>query len=458
MRSGRCSRATRPKHVHDRKAAQHASRGSALTLRRPGRRHGAREPAAPPDAARARARRRRARADRLRAAARSERRRRRAEERARPGRGARGGAGGRLGRRRARRRCSTSRRALEQRARGGGARARSTATSSGRSCRCCCEMERAGIRVDRGAMEGMSVEFGRAMQDLEARIHARGGPPVQHRVDPRARAGALRGARSCRCVKRLKTGPVHRSGRPREARRAARAAAAGARAPGALEAEGHLRRRAAAARRPRRRPHPHHVPPGGRGDRPALLDRPEPAEHPDPHRAVAPDPRGVRRAGGAAAPLRRLLADRAPDPGALLGGPGARSRRSATREDVHTRTAAETFGVAPARGHARHAPRREGAQLRDRLRPLGVRPLAAARPRPARRRRRSSTATSRATRACRRYIDEAVEDARERPASRGRSSGACARCRRSPRGTRPSGTRRSGPPSTRRSRGPRPTS
>ena len=45
----------------------------------------------------------------------------------------------------------------------------------------------------------------------------------------------------------------------------------------------------------RRRAHPHHVQPDDRGDRPAVVDRPEPAEHPDPHRGGPPDPRGVRR-------------------------------------------------------------------------------------------------------------------------------------------------------------------
>ena len=51
---------------------------------------------------------------------------------------------------------------------------------------------------------------------------------------------------------------------------------------------------------------------------------PEPAEHPDPHRARPPDPPGVhpgRRGPGPAG--RRLLADRAAGPGAPVGGRGA---------------------------------------------------------------------------------------------------------------------------------------
>ena len=57
---------------------------------------------------------------------------------------------------------------------------------------------------------------------------------------------------------------------------------------------------------------PHAVRSGRRGHRATLVERPEPAEHPDPHRARARDPRGVRRAAGSRHPERRLLADRAP--------------------------------------------------------------------------------------------------------------------------------------------------
>ena len=46
---------------------------------------------------------------------------------------------------------------------------------------------------------------------------------------------------------------------------------------------------------PVRRPDPHDVQPDDRGDRPALEHRPQPAEHPGPHRGGPPDPRGLRR-------------------------------------------------------------------------------------------------------------------------------------------------------------------
>ena len=69
-----------------------------------------------------------------------------------------------------------------------------------------------------------------------------------------------------------------------------------------------------------RRPPPHDVPPGRGGDRPALVVRPEPPEHPDPDRARAADPARVRgRRPGPDAARRRLQPDRAAHPGPRLG-------------------------------------------------------------------------------------------------------------------------------------------
>ena len=53
--------------------------------------------------------------------------------------------------------------------------------------------------------------------------------------------------------------------------------------------------RGAAQDRGRRRPHPHDVQPADRGHRPAVLDRAQPPEHPDPHRGGPPHPRGLHR-------------------------------------------------------------------------------------------------------------------------------------------------------------------
>ncbi len=68
------------------------------------------------------------------------------------------------------------------------------------------EMERAGILVDRAAMAGMSEEFGRSMGDLESRIHAAAG----HRFNiasTRELAEVLFEELRLPVLKRLKTGP-----------------------------------------------------------------------------------------------------------------------------------------------------------------------------------------------------------------------------------------------------------
>jgi DNA polymerase-1 len=68
------------------------------------------------------------------------------------------------------------------------------------------EMERAGILVDRAAMAGMSEEFGRAMEDLEARIHAAAGRRFNV-ASTRELAQVLFGELELPVLKRLKTGP-----------------------------------------------------------------------------------------------------------------------------------------------------------------------------------------------------------------------------------------------------------
>jgi len=68
------------------------------------------------------------------------------------------------------------------------------------------EMERAGILVDRGAMAGMSEEFGHAMQDLEARIHSSAGHSFNV-ASTRELAQVLFTELELPVLKRLKTGP-----------------------------------------------------------------------------------------------------------------------------------------------------------------------------------------------------------------------------------------------------------
>ncbi len=68
------------------------------------------------------------------------------------------------------------------------------------------EMERAGILVDRGAMTGMSEEFGKAMADLETRIHASAGRRFNI-ASTRELAQVLFTELELPILKRLKTGP-----------------------------------------------------------------------------------------------------------------------------------------------------------------------------------------------------------------------------------------------------------
>ena len=67
-------------------------------------------------------------------------------------------------------------------------------------------MEEAGIAVDRAAMEAMSAEFGRAMQDLEAQIHRAAGRPFNV-ASTRELGQVLFGELKLPVQKRLKTGP-----------------------------------------------------------------------------------------------------------------------------------------------------------------------------------------------------------------------------------------------------------
>jgi len=68
------------------------------------------------------------------------------------------------------------------------------------------EMERAGIAVDRGAMEALSAEFGKAMRELEARIHSAAGHAF-NLASTRELSQVLFEELGLPVVKRLKTGP-----------------------------------------------------------------------------------------------------------------------------------------------------------------------------------------------------------------------------------------------------------
>jgi DNA polymerase-1 len=91
----------------------------------------------------------------------------------------------------------------------------------------------------------------------------------------------------------------------------------------------------------------HDVQPGGRRDRTVVEQRPEPAEHPDPHRRRPRDPARVRRRARLGPDLGRLLADRA----ARARASGRRKLIGPSAAGQYDRTAA-TFGTSS--GLSRH--------------------------------------------------------------------------------------------------------
>ena len=123
-----------------------------------------------------------------------------------------------------------------------------------------------------------------------------------------------------------------------------------------------------------RRAPAHDLQPGRGVDGPALDDEPEPAGDPDPHRARARDPLGVRGRAGLPADLGRLQPGRAADPRPRLrraaAARGVRAQRGHPYGD-RRRGARQGSG----RADQGRAQRRQDGQLRDHLRHLGVRPL-----------------------------------------------------------------------------------
>ena len=118
-------------------------------------------------------------------------------------------------------------------------------------------------------------------------------------------------------------------------------------------------------------PAAHDLQPDRGDDRTAVLEQPEPPEHPDPDRARARDPRLLRRRAGLRARVGRLLAGRA-------AAARPHRRRGRAQGDLPPRRGRPHGDRLPrVRGHARpdrpgDALEGEDDQLRDRLRPVGV--------------------------------------------------------------------------------------
>ena len=179
-------------------------------------------------------------------------------------------------------------------------------------------MEAIGVALDDEALGAARARVRHRDRAARAGDLPRRRPRVQPGQPEAARAGPLLRARPAQGQAdedRLLDGRVGARGAAASApddRQAARLA-------DLHEAALDLRRGAADPDR-RRRPSPHDVPPGRGGDRPALVVRPEPPEHPDPDRARAADPARVRgRRAALDAGRRGLHPDRAADPRPRVG-------------------------------------------------------------------------------------------------------------------------------------------
>ena len=290
------------------------------------------------------------------------------------------------------------------------------------------DMERAGVRVDTQLLAGMSRDMEAQLESLTAEIHrlAKGefniNSPIQLREVLFERLG-LKSAKKTAKTRAASTAEdvleelalVHELPRKiLDYRSVQKLKSTYVDAlPGLVN--------------PRDGPHPRDLQPDGGCDRPAVLDRPQPAEHPDPHRGGPAHPRGLRGRAWPPAALGGLQPDRAARARAPLEGPDAGRH------------------LPPRRGRARpHLARDLRADLAGARRPTSAasrrwsttpcstgrapsrwrRTSASTESRP----RRSSPPTSRATPACAASsTTRSCRPARAAPCAR--CSAACAACR-----------------------------
>ena len=182
-----------------------------------------------------------------------------------------------------------------------------------------------GIQLDTDRLREIGLEVGTQLAALETEIHALAGMPFNIN-SPKQLADVLFGKLSLPVVRKTKTGPSTDADTLEELAALHPVPAKIVDYRVLVEAEGDVHRRAAGAGEPRDRAAAHVVQPGGRGDRAAVVQQPEPPEHPDPQRGRPAHPPGVRRQARARAGVGRLLADRAADPRALLAGSGVPGR------------------------------------------------------------------------------------------------------------------------------------
>ena len=174
-------------------------------------------------------------------------------------------------------------------------------------------MEAIGVALDSEALAALDEEFRGEIERLEREIYVdvghefEPGQPQAARAGPVLRVEPAEGPQDEDRLLDRRVGARGAPACPPDDRQAPRAA-------DLHEAPLDLRRGAAVADLRAGRPASHDVPPGSRLDRPPVLVRSQPPEHPDPDRARAPDSSGVRRRlARPDAARRRLLPDRAAD-------------------------------------------------------------------------------------------------------------------------------------------------
>ena len=180
-------------------------------------------------------------------------------------------------------------------------------------------MERHGVLIDRAMLHAQSGELAVRMREIEARAHAEAGAPFNLDSPKQLQQILFERLRTAGAAQDAERHAVHRRGRARGTRGRLPAAAPDPGVPRSGQAALDLYRETARTDQPADRPRAHLLPPGGRGHRPAVLDRSEPAEHSDSQPGGPPHPPGLHRLPGPSPARRRLLADRAAHHGAPVG-------------------------------------------------------------------------------------------------------------------------------------------
>ena len=234
-------------------------------------------------------------------------------------------------------------------------------------------IERHGVLIDPARLAAQSRQLSERMVALEQEAYAIAEQPF-NLGSPKQIGEILFGKLGLPVQKKTASGaPSTDEGRARSAGRRLPAAGAHPRAPQPGQAQGHLHRQAAADGQPGHRARAHQLRAGGGRHRAPGQQRPEPAEHPDPHEGGPARARGLRRAAGACAAQRRLQPDRAAHhgPHQRRPRPAARLRRRHRRAQGDRQRGLQGAG---GRGQQRAAALRQGHQLRPDLRHGRLRP------------------------------------------------------------------------------------